>query len=77
MVGWSGQLSQKGDLWIWFLTKIGAWGYLAITAICCLSLEYALSRAGESWALLVDALSDFSRPQEGQVVVAEKVRIPG
>ena len=68
LVNWSEQLRQKPDMWVWFLTKIGAWGYLAITAICCLGLEYAIYRTGEQWALLLDALSELFRAEEAQAV---------
>lgn len=71
LVSWSGQLRQKGGQWVWFLTRIGAWGYLGITAICCLSLEYAIYRAGESWALLVDALSEPFQSRVEQEVQPE------
>ena len=53
-----------GHLFTWFLTKIGARGYIAGTVIACLGLEYSITRIGEYWTRLYNsfAASDMTEP---------------
>lgn len=53
------QLQGSGDLLAVFLARIGAWGYIAITAISCLGVEISFRRSGESWARLTNAIGDW------------------
>ena len=41
---WELQLEEHGSLFAWSLARFGAWGYLAVTAIACLCLEFCLVR---------------------------------
>ena len=56
---WDIQLQGRANLLALFLAKVGAWGYIAITAISCLGVEISFKRAGESWARLTSAIGEW------------------
>ncbi len=57
---WELQLEEHGSLFAWNLARFGAWGYLAVTAIACLCLEFCLVRVSESWAKLCSAFEELT-----------------
>ncbi len=59
MPGWASQLRDQGDFFSVQLAQIGAWGYLAFTAIGCLVLERAFSKTGIQVALALQGLDDW------------------
>lgn len=59
MFGWERQLQENGDLFAWSFARLGPWGYLAITALACLSLEYVWRRTVDYWRSLAEALGEL------------------
>ena len=57
---WELQLEEHGSLFAWSLARFGAWGYLAVTAIACLCLEFCLVRVSESWVKLCGAFEELT-----------------
>jgi len=65
---WGRAMEQYGDLFSVHLAKIGPAGYLAVTLISCLALEYALHKtrtAGVQLLRDVAALAEVSAPYDG------------
>jgi hypothetical protein len=65
------QLLKYGHLFAWSIARIGAWGYMAITALAGLGLEVASHRTSQYWHRLIsplDALLEPSVPQEEQML---------
>lgn len=56
---WELQLQDNGALWAWAMTNIGAWGYIGITALSCLALEYVLRKTSEHWAKLLNSVDEI------------------
>ena len=56
LANWETQIQEKSDLWFIVMARIGAWGYISITAIACLCLEYSRHKLGECWAQLANSL---------------------
>ena len=61
---WELQMQNHGDLFAWVLTGAGAWGYLAVTVIACLALEYGTIRVGDYWARFANSLQQAFSPPE-------------
>jgi len=66
MLGWERQLQENGDLFAWGLARVGAWGYVAVTAIACLSLEFASHKTAEYWRRLEDTCRELMQPATNQ-----------
>jgi hypothetical protein len=66
MFGWERQLQDNGDLFAWSFARLGPWGYLAVTALACLSLEYVWRRTVNYWRLLAEALGELVQPAATQ-----------
>lgn len=66
LASWSLQLEKNGSVWAWSLTQIGAWGYLAITALAALGMENAMRKTDENWEKLTGSLNETfgSRSQQ-------------
>ena len=64
---WDIQLQGRANLLALFLAKVGAWGYIAITAISCLGVETSFKRAGESWARLTSAIGEWYNGLNGNI----------
>src|SRR3990172_7999341 len=47
LMDWTVQLKENSELWAWRLTEIGAWGYLAVTILACLGLEFSFRKTRE------------------------------
>jgi hypothetical protein len=65
------QLLKYGHLFAWSIARVGAWGYMAITALAGLGLEVASHRTSQYWHRLIsplDALLEPSVPQEEQML---------
>ena len=58
---WPAQLEKSGHLYAWDLTKTGAWGYVGVTAVSCLSLEYAWRKTVRTWDRFAAAMEDLVR----------------
>ena len=56
---WKTQLQEQGDLLAPILARIGAWGYISVTAISCLGVEVSARKAGGSWAKLTSAIGEW------------------
>lgn len=53
ITNWELQLRERSHLFTWVIAKFGGWGYLAVTALACLALEFSFHKLGESWARLL------------------------
>lgn len=61
---WSVQLRDHGDLFVWALTHHGAWGYLAVTILACLVLEFAFGQLDDRWARLLMGIGTMFKSRE-------------
>jgi hypothetical protein len=66
MLGWERQLQENGDLFAWSLAHLGAWGYVAVTAIACLSLEFTSHKTVEYWTRLEGNFKELMQPATNQ-----------
>jgi hypothetical protein len=62
IANWQMQLEDNLSLFAWQLTQIGAWGYIGVTAVGCIALEYALRRTGEKWDMLARVIDYCMAP---------------
>jgi hypothetical protein len=62
MFGWERQLRENGELFAWALVHIGAWGYVAVTALACLSLEFAWHKTVRYWDWLEGNCRELMQP---------------
>jgi hypothetical protein len=53
VTNWALQLQARSHLFAWMIAKVGGWGYLAVTALACLALEFSFHKISESWARLL------------------------
>jgi len=53
---WDLQLKEHAHLFGWFLTHIGAWGYIAATALSCLLFENFLMKTQDNWIRWVETV---------------------
>lgn len=67
LLKWDLQMNESGHLYAWSLARWGAWGYIAVTTVACLGLEYAFLRVSENWSRLTAALEDLFGPGEDPV----------
>jgi hypothetical protein len=56
LASWETQMQEKPNLWFIVMARIGVWGYISITAIACLCLEYSIHKLGECWSQLANYL---------------------
>ena len=75
LLDWPLQLSENGEMWAWTLARIGAWGYVAITALACLGLEFSFRRTSEYAARLGGGLEEFFQPAPDQAEGAVLLRL--
>ncbi len=59
---WSLQFRERSHLFTWVIAKIGGWGYLAVTALVCIALEFSFHKIGESWARLLSGFQGIIEP---------------
>lgn len=62
---WDLLLKTHGHLFSFNLNRVGAWGYIATTAVACIGLEYSLTKLSSAWTTLLNAF-------ESPVVVQDK-----
>lgn len=60
---WELQLEEQGHLFAWSLARFGAWGYIAVTAIACLGMEFSSVKTGEKWSQLCNACGELLHPK--------------
>lgn len=66
MPGWHQQLQAHGAQFAWSLAGWGAWGYVAVTAMACLSLEYTVHKTQDYWTRLEDSCTALTQPAAPQ-----------
>lgn len=59
---WDLQMRDNRQLYAWSAARWGAWGYLAVTVLACLGLEFAFRKTGDTWAKLIGAIRETFQP---------------
>lgn len=62
ITNWGLQLRERSHLFAWVIAKFGGWGYLAVTALACLALEFSFHKIGESWARFLSGFQGILKP---------------
>lgn len=68
LANWEEQIKENSLIWAWPLTKIGAWSYLAMTAVGCLGMEYTLMKLSNAWTRLLASVQSM--------ILADETRAP-
>lgn len=63
LLGWEQQMEQNGQMWVWQITHLGAFGYLSLTAIACLGLEFSMRKISEHFRETIDRIQALFTPE--------------
>ena len=66
ILSWPAELEKNGGKFAWNLADIGALGYLAITALSCLSVEVSMLKMGESFSQFTESAGQVLGMTEGE-----------
>jgi len=64
ILSWSLQVKENFHLYAWHIARIGAWGYLSVTALACLMLGFLMHKTGDAWTRLLSGFQEMSRSQD-------------
>lgn len=56
LLNWEEQMKENSLQWAWPMTQMGAWGYLAMTAVACLGIEYSMGKTSNAWARILSSI---------------------
>jgi hypothetical protein len=65
VVNWERQMETNGHLFAWFLALVGAFGYLGITGIACVALDFCFRRTTERFIILITDIERIFNPLRG------------
>ena len=59
VLNWERQMEVNGNFFAWHLARIGAFGYLGITGVACIALEFTFRRTTERLLILISNIESI------------------
>lgn len=69
IANWDLQLDEHSRLFAWIIAKNGAWGYLAVTVLACLALEFTFTKVGDAWSRLLSGFRAEPNPESAELIL--------